>query len=247
MSASPRYGFHPPRVTRLQFALPGLDRTHRIAHLTDLHFAASTPLQIHRDAVAVVNAAKPDLVVLTGDFVGYHASRLDGMEEVLSGIEARTVAVLGNHDHWTDATVVCGTLARCGIDVLINEWMVADGLCVVGLDDGVTGHHDVARAVAHRPPLPALGLSHDPEKAPDLWAAGVPIVLSGHTHAGQVRIGELTDGLQRAVLGRRYCAGLYEEPAGRVYVNAGVGATGFPWRIGAAAHREVAILDLVPG
>lgn len=245
MNTSSRYGFHPPRVSRLQFEVPGLDRPHRIAHLTDLHFTGSTPLQIHRDAIAIVNAARPDLVVLTGDFVGYGTGRLRAMEAVLSTIEARAVAVLGNHDHWTDAPAVSASLARCGIAVLINEWMVAGGLCVVGIDDGATNHHDVAHAVADRPALPALGLSHDPEKAPELWAAGVPIVLSGHTHAGQVRVGSLTDNVQRAIFRRRYCAGLYEEPAGRVYVNAGVGATGFPWRIGVDAHRKVAIIDLI--
>jgi uncharacterized protein len=241
-----RYGFHPPRVTRLVLPLPGLDRPVRAAHLTDLHFAYTTPLQILRDAVELTNACRPDLVVLSGDYVGYATNRLDGLQTVLGALEAPTVAVLGNHDHWTDAPAIVAALHRAGIEVLLNGWTKLAGIVVVGVDDGVTGHADPAEAVRGRPIGPALGLSHDPEVAPDLWDRHVPIVLSGHTHAGQVRFGHLTDGLHRALLGRRFVGGLYRTARGTVYVNAGVGASGLPLRLGEAAHREVAIIDLLP-
>ncbi len=241
-----RYGFHPPRVTHLVLPFPGIDRPRRVVHLTDLHLAYTTPLQILRDAVALANAARPDLVVLTGDYVGYAANRLADLEAALRALDAPVVAVLGNHDHWTDAPAIVGALVRADVEVLVNSWTVAGGVAVVGVDDGVTGRANPVEATRGRPPGPALGLSHDPEVAPDLWSQDVPIVLSGHTHAGQVHFGPLTSGLHRAVLGRRFVAGLYTTPRGTVFVNAGVGASGVPFRLGDGAHREVAVIDLLP-
>lgn len=241
-----RYGFHPPRLTHLVLPFGGIDRPRRVVHLTDLHFAYTTPVQILRDAVALANAARPDLVVLTGDYVGYAAIRLQSLESVLSALDAPVVAVLGNHDHWTDASAIVASLHRANVEVLLNSWTIAGGLVVVGLDDGVTGHANASEATRGRPSGPALGLSHDPEAAPHLWDRDVPIVLSGHTHAGQFHFGPLTHGLHRAVLGRRFVSGLYATARGSVFVNAGVGASGVPFRLGDAAHREVAVIDLLP-
>ena len=241
-----RYGFRAPRVTHLTLPLAGLERPRRVVHLTDLHLAYTTPVQLLRDAVSLTNAQQPDLVVLTGDYVGYAANRLAELERVLAAIAAPTVAVLGNHDHWTDAPAIVAALERAGVEVLLNGWTTVASLTIVGLDDGVTRRADAAQATRGRPDGPALGLSHDPEAAPHLWNRGVPIVLSGHTHAGQVHFGALTARAHRAVLGRRYVDGLYVTPKGVVYVNAGVGASGLPFRIGEGAHREVAVIDLIP-
>lgn len=241
-----RYGFRAPRVTRLTLPLPGLARPRRVVHLTDLHFAYSTPVQLLRDAVALTNRQRPDLVVLTGDYVGYAANRLGALEQVLGALQAPAVAVLGNHDHWTDAPAIVAALQRARVEVLLNGWTTAAGLVVVGLDDGVTRRASAAEATHGRPVGPTIGLSHDPEAAPHLWKHGVPLVLSGHTHAGQFHFGPLTSRVHRAVLGRRFVEGLYVTRTGAVYVNAGVGASGVPFRVGEAAHREVAVIDLVP-
>ena len=76
-----------------------LDKPIVVAHLTDQHFGPATPHELQREAIRRVNAAQPDLVVLTGDYVAYSLDHLDEAQEVLSGIDAPTIGTLGNHDH----------------------------------------------------------------------------------------------------------------------------------------------------
>src|SRR5688572_266753 len=78
----------------------------RIAHLTDLHFGRVTPMAVQRHAVQLTNDGKPDLVVITGDFVCHSQLYLESLIETLSKIEAPVLAVLGNHDYWSGADEV---------------------------------------------------------------------------------------------------------------------------------------------
>lgn len=230
-----------PRSLHLDLPVPGFTHRVRVAHLTDLHAGWSTPASHLRCAVTLANVARPDLVVLTGDYVGYSLHALPTLVDVLSALEAPTVAVLGNHDHWVDAERVSEALQAAGAQVLRNASVTVAGITVVGLDDHGTGHAD-ADAATRGLDGPALGLSHHPMAAPTLWERGVPLVLSGHTHAGQVR-GPWTPLLWRH-LGWRDVEGLCGEPGAQVYVNAGIGSASLPWRAGKPAWHEVAILDL---
>jgi predicted MPP superfamily phosphohydrolase len=162
--------------------------------------------------------------------------------------------VLGNHDHWSGATEVRRTLERAGAQILDNAHTTLthpqEQLQVVGLDDAYTGHADWQTAVRGlRDDLPTLGLSHIAEEADRLWTAGVPLVLSGHTHAGQVTLARLNELALGRVIGHRYIHGIYgtraaPPPRGAVYVGAGIGAAVIPLRIGERARREVAIFEL---
>ncbi|MCS6798643.1 MAG: metallophosphoesterase [Myxococcota bacterium] len=227
----------------------------RVAHLTDLHVGAVTPLAVQFAAVELTNAANPDLVVLTGDFVCHSQLYLADLEEVVRGFRAPVFAVLGNHDHWSGASAVRRSLRRAGAEVLDNAHTVVElhheRLQIVGLDDAYTGHAWRPRAVRGlRRDLATIGLSHIAEEADGLWAAGVPLVLSGHTHAGQVTLARLHEQLVGRVAGHRYVHGLYgrrrpERPGeGAVYVGAGVGAAVMPLRLGERARREIAIFEL---
>jgi predicted MPP superfamily phosphohydrolase len=145
-------------------------------------------------------------------------------------------------------------LKRAGAEVLRNAHTTItlghQRLQVVGLDDAYTAHADRARAVKGlRAELPAIALSHIAEEADGLWAAGVPLVLSGHTHAGQVTVARLHELLLGKVIGHRYLHGLYGCRAGRteagaVYVGAGIGAAVVPMRVGERAQREVTVFEL---
>jgi len=222
----------------------------RVAHLTDLHVGRLTPLRAQLIAVRLANEAKPDLVVLTGDFICYSKRYLGALEQVVSSFDAPVICTLGNHDHWTAPKEVRATLRRAGAEVLDNANTVVtlgnQRLQVVGLDDAHTGHADVARAVKGlRPDLPTLGLSHIAEEADALWQHGVPLVLSGHTHAGQLTYGRVHELTVGRIAGHKYVHGLYgSRKTGAVYVGAGVGTSVVPFRLGDRAKREVTLFEL---
>ncbi len=223
----------------------------RVAHLTDLHVGRVTPFRVQQTAVRLTNEAKPDLVAITGDFVCHSQLYLDQLTEVVSGFEAPVVCVLGNHDYWSGADEVRVALRRAGALVLDNQNTVLElggqRLQVVGLDDAYTGHADYSAATrGMNRKLPTLGLSHIAEEADGLWAHGVPLVLSGHTHAGQVTLAKLHELAIGRMAGHRYVHGLYgtRRGAGAVYVGAGVGASVMPLRVGERGQREITIFEL---
>jgi len=232
----------------------------RIAHLTDQHVGRVTPMEVQRTAVEMTNAEKPDLVLLTGDFVCHSQLYLDDLTELVRGFQAPVIAVLGNHDHWSGANEVQHALERGGVEVLRNQHTTItlrhERLQVVGLDDAYTGHARRDEAVKGlRRDLPSIGLSHIAEEADGLWRHGVPLVLSGHTHGGQVTLARLHELAVGMIAGHKYVHGLYgsrrrrngahgEEPNGAVYVGAGIGAAVVPLRLGDRGRREVTIFEL---
>ncbi|MCA9691377.1 MAG: metallophosphoesterase family protein [Myxococcales bacterium] len=226
----------------------------RIAHVTDQHVGRVTPMRVQMAAVELINERRPDLVCVTGDFVCHSQAYLDALEEVIAAFEAPVVGVLGNHDHWSGADAVRRILRRAGCEVLDNVHTVItlrhQRLQLVGLDDAYTGHADWRSAVKGlRPDLPTLGLSHIAEECERLWGAGVPLVLSGHTHAGQVTLARLNELALGKLVGHKYVHGLYgsrlaDAPHGSVYVGAGIGAAVIPVRLGKRARREVTLFDL---
>jgi hypothetical protein len=226
----------------------------RVAHLTDLHVGRVTPHRIQLAAVAITNREKPDLVVITGDFVCHSLQYLEQLEAVIRGFEAPVIGVLGNHDHWSGAAEVARVLRRAGALILENQNTTVDvgkgPLQIVGLDDAYTGHADRDKAVRGLSPhLPTLGLSHIAEEADRLYPHNVPLVLSGHTHAGQITLARLHEIAFGRLTGHRYVHGLYgsrsgSAPGGAVYVGAGIGASVMPVRLGDRGMREIAMFEL---
>jgi predicted MPP superfamily phosphohydrolase len=229
----------------------------RIVHLTDQHFGRVTPHLVQQSAIDLTNAQEPDLVVITGDFVCHSQAYLDELQQCLALLNAPAIGVLGNHDHWSGAQAVRKALHRAGVLVLDNANTVItlrrQQLQVVGLDDAYTGHADAEKATKGlRHDLPTIGLSHIAEEADHLWECGVPLVFSGHTHAGQVTLARMHEVLLGRIIGHKYVHGLYgsrqRAPAasskGAVYVGAGIGAAVVPLRLGERAQREVAVFEL---
>jgi predicted MPP superfamily phosphohydrolase len=226
----------------------------RVAHMTDLHVGRVTPFAIQREAQALVNAQKPDLVLITGDFVCHSQLYLDQLTQLMEGFQAPVLAVLGNHDYWAGAEEVCQALRRAGVEVLRNQLTTisvrGQALQIVGLDDAYTGHARRDKAVAGlRRQVPSLALSHIAEEADHLWPHGIPLVLSGHTHGGQITLARLHEITLGKIGGHRYVHGLYgtrqaNDNGGAVYVGAGIGAAVMPLRIGERGKREVTIFEL---
>jgi predicted MPP superfamily phosphohydrolase len=228
----------------------------RIAHLTDLHVGRVTPYAIQQEAVALTNAQHPDLVVITGDFVCHSQLYLDQLTEITRSFNAPVIAVLGNHDYWAGADEVRAALLRAHVEVLRNRNTIItlrhQKLQIVGLDDAYTSHARRDEAIKGlRHDVPTLALSHIAEEADGLWRAGIPLVLSGHTHGGQVTVARLHELAVGKLAGHKYIHGLYGSrarkagiPTGAVYVGAGIGAAVIPFRFGDRGKREITTFEL---
>jgi uncharacterized protein len=249
----------PARIRVRRFAGPavyaGAMEPIRIAHLTDQHVGRVTPFAVQQEAVALTNAEQPDLVVITGDFVCHSQMYLDQLVELVSGFKAPVLGVLGNHDHWAGADEVVAALHRGGVEVLRNANTTISvhnqPLQIVGLDDAYTGHARIDKAVAGlRRDVPVLGLSHIAEQADHLWHYGIPLVLAGHTHGGQITVARLHEISLGRIAGHKYVHGLYgsrqnaaQVTGGAVYVGAGIGASVMPFRLGERGKREITIFE----
>lgn len=225
----------------------------RVAHLTDLHVGRMTPMSVQLEAVELTNRLEPDLVAITGDFVCHSQLHLSDLAAIIGRIRAPVLCVLGNHDYWSGAAEVKRVLEHAGAEVLQNAHTTISvrrqRLQIVGLDDAYTGHANMQRAVKGlRPDLATIALSHIAEEADGLWEAGIPLVLSGHTHAGHVTLARLHELAIGRIAGHRYIHGLYGSRdlggSGAVYVAAGIGASVMPLRLGERARREVALFEL---
>jgi uncharacterized protein len=238
-----------PRVVEHVVDVPGLSPYHdglRIAHLTDLHVGMLTPHRKIARAVERAQAARPDLILMTGDFVCYAPRFVGKLGELVRGIEAPVYAVLGNHDYWTDGEGVRRVLERSGYAVLRNGHseitLRGEPLSVVGIDDAITRHADVKRAFhGVKRGGSQIILTHVPSLADRAAELGRGLILAGHTHGGHVNIPRVTERIA-ARLGSRYLAGFFDVGGSKLYVNRGIGSSSVPIRAGAPS--EVAIFTL---
>jgi hypothetical protein len=243
----------PPRISEHDVEIRDLDPRHdglRIVQLSDIHVGATTPREHVRAAVAAANSARPDLVVLTGDYVCWRRHEAPMVADQLAGLSAsRVLAVLGNHDYFTWGAGVAASLESNGYEVLRNQTTIAHvngaPLAMVGIDDPVTRHDDIDAAFAGAPAtMTKVVLCHSPEHGPKLAARDADLVLSGHTHGGQIYVRGITDRLMKR-LGLNYRRGMY--PVGErttMYVTPGVGFSGVTHRRGEGTDAEVAVLTL---
>lgn len=222
--------------------------TLRVAQLSDVHVGWGTPPETLIAAQRAAHAVKPDLMVLTGDYLNRSLGELAIFEAWVAGLPRPLVATLGNHDHYSGAAAIRRMLEHQGVVVLTNENVTLDIggrlLTVVGLDDGFTHRDNPEKAFAGLAlPDRALVLSHEPRTADRIGLYGGRVVLSGHTHGGQVVLPGITGAITH-LAGMRYVAGWYQAGDARVYVNAGIGASVRVPRYGAQAMPELSVFDL---
>ncbi len=241
-----------PAVRRAEAALPGLTEPVRAVLLSDIHVARpDMPPERLARIVAQVNALRPDLVLIAGDFLGdgWLQTQVSPAEALapLRGLRSRfgTVAVLGNHDHWNDAPAITAALRANGIRLLVNQAAEIGPLAVGGLDDEFTGRADMAATLRAMERLAGarLILSHDPDPFAHM-PASVPLMLAGHTHCGQIRfplVGALT---YESDYGARFGCGEVREAGRRLIVGGGLGTSVLPLRLGAVP--ELWLIELRP-
>jgi len=243
------------RVVERDVIVPGLDHRLdgvRIAHLSDLHLGTLTPRSWGLRWVRAANLRAPDLAVVTGDMVTSGTDFHDDVADVIGELRAKrgVFASMGNHDYFGDDEPLVGLLRKRGVRVLRNEGVAIDRdgatLWLAAIDDTWTRRDDLAAAMRDRPKgATTLLLAHDPNRFDAAADAGANIVLSGHTHGGQIGMPFLTRTLNLAHITHRYTIGFYRRGRSVLYVHPGLGTTGPPMRLGAAP--EVTILVLRAG
>jgi uncharacterized protein len=230
-------------LRRLPPALDGL----RIVQLSDIHHSQFTGSEQVKRAVETANSLDPDIIALTGDYISHERAYAAPCAEMLGRLRARygVYAVLGNHDHWTDAALITDLFRLEGIHVLVNEGMRFEqrgaSLWLAGVDDTMVGMEDLPLALAgSREDEMKLLLAHNPIILRRAARAKVDLVLSGHTHGGQVNFRA-----ERTASGRprsRMFSGLGRQGQTQIYVTRGLGTVVLPVRYG--SPPEVSLLEL---
>lgn len=243
------------RVRTIDVVVPGLGAAfdgYRIAQLSDLHIGGLWPRARAERWARLANRLEVDLIALTGDYVTSGTAFHADIAAVLTSLRARdgVIAVMGNHDYFGEGEPLLTLLAEGGVSVLHNRSLRLsrgeDGLVIAGVDDTYTRRADVALALAgRRAGEPLIVLAHDPQLFPELARGGADLVLSGHTHGGQLALPFAAERLNLARLSYLHHAGLYRIGASWLYVHPGLGTTGPPVRIGAAP--EITVLRLRRG
>lgn len=262
-----RYAYHVEptwlavnRVTLPVRDLPAPLAGLRIAHLSDFHCGAHIPAGYLEGAIARTAAEGPDLIALTGDFVDRGPGHSAAAARLFRDLSAPlgVFAVLGNHDFSVHTArgarkypgldgVVADALTAEGVTVLRNSAVRVERggaeLQVAGVDDLWSGDADAPAALAGAgADVPRVLLAHNPQTVEQLGDRRADVILSGHTHGGQID----WPGFGRLMLhrsARRWAAGLYDVGGRHLYVNTGVG---FGWRFRFGVRPEVAILTLQP-
>jgi predicted MPP superfamily phosphohydrolase len=221
-----------------------------LAQVSDIHLHEFTEPYFLREAVARINRLRPDALLLTGDYVSHEVMprRIEIgsawlCANILNEIECtHRYAVLGNHDHAVNAKAVAAALSANGITVLTNSFIPlrrgSAQIWLAGLDDPVAGHPDpdeaIPAAIRNRHEEPIVLLCHAPDYADELLdqpaGAAVSLMLSGHTHGGQVRL-PFVGAMQLPDLGKRYVEGFFRLQNMQLYVNRGLGTVGLPFRL----------------
>jgi predicted MPP superfamily phosphohydrolase len=238
--------------------LPSAFHGFRIVQISDIHLDEFTEPFFLEHVVHRINDLAPDLVLVTGDFVtrgsltfidSRHAAYR--CAEILSTLKTPQVyTILGNHDVGVSAPLVIGALRSRKIPVLVNEHLPIERggsrfwLC--GTDDAGTSHPDLDLTIPEKPDGPVILMVHEPDYADTVVkhprGGVVDLMLSGHSHGGQVRI-PFYGPLILPPMGQKYVMGHFQFGAMQLYVNRGIGAVGLPFRFDCPPELTVLTLQ----
>ncbi len=221
----------------------------RIIQISDTHLGPRIPGWHIQRAVQMALGARPDLILLTGDYIHNGARYINHAAALFRPLTAAgipCVGVMGNHDWYGDGPAVRAAMTAIGVEMVDNDRMylsadkrlvrapAPDTLCIAGVGDLLESVVDLDAALAGvDPETPRLLLSHNPDVA-EMIGAGVRVdlMLCGHTHGGQVCLPILGTPWVPSRYGSKYAGGLVQGPAGPVIISRGVGMSIMPVRLG---------------
>ena len=236
------WAFEVPRLPRL---LDGL----AIVHMSDLHFTGMVGKAYFREVVRTSNELKPDLVAITGDLVD-NAECISWIPDTLGQLSAQygVYVILGNHDLRVDEIRLRKTVANSGLIDLGGRWLKIDirGETVI-MAGNESPWYLPAADLENCPPRTTDGgqlrivLSHSPDQLDWARAFDVDLMLSGHTHGGQIRIPPIGPIFSPSASGVKYDCGLFHAPPTILHVTRGIsGKQPLRWN----CPPEIALLTL---
>lgn len=249
-----------PKVTYVDIPianLPSEFKDLKFVQISDIHSGSLPSSKFFERIVEIINSLQPDFVFITGDFVNFSPKELDITHAGLRNLQARfgVLACPGNHEHYmkhSEFEILAQRIRQCKVDLLINENRVFDingaKLQIAGVDNSShrMNYADFDGALSGLDKeLPIILLCHDPTN----WDKSVrrkrkvDLMLSGHTHGGQIAFEIFNSKISPAAFFYKQYAGLYTDRDQSLYVNTGVGWVGVPVRAG--LPPEITIFRLV--
>ncbi len=220
-----------------------------IAFLSDIHHGPYTALQYVRHIVELTNSLSPDLVLLGGDYVHRDGQYIRPCFQALADLQPRwgTYGVLGNHDHWEGADTTRDAMKASGIVDLTNSgaWIERSGarLRISGVGDLWEDTQNLDEALGDtRQSEPSILLSHNPDFVETITDRRVGLVLSGHTHGGQVVLPVVGAPRVPSRYGQKYLYGLVQTSHTQVYVTRGLGTVTPPVRF--CCRPEISLITI---
>lgn len=227
-----RYALDVNRQTIVIDSLPEAFEGFTVVQISDLHIDRWNAA-IVESAIEAVNDIHPDLLLCTGDVIADGKDYLGDVSHLLIQMNARhrKLACLGNHDYsdGSESLGVRNALNKAGFEVLINESMQLDynnsHINIAGADDYELGTQCLTSThQALSEEAPTILLCHNPSNFKAITAHKPNLVLSGHTHGGQIPIPQR---LLKKLLGTPFVSGHYHHQDSQLYVNRGLGVTVF--------------------
>ncbi|MBI5375650.1 MAG: metallophosphoesterase [Candidatus Schekmanbacteria bacterium] len=241
-------------ITReVNINIPGLPmelQRLKIVQISDIHCGIFMGEAEIRKWINILESLKPDILLVTGDFVG---TSNDSVEYCAAGLKyLRSMmpiyACLGNHDYYGNEKDLIGAISNSGVNILRNSsdtiaFKGAD-LNICGVEDMMNSDPDLAIAVKKIDDTKAtILMSHNPNYFKEAKKHGIDLTISGHTHGGQVDINLAGLYLSPAQLITKYVKGHFIENGCNLYVNAGIGTIGFPLRLN--VPPEITVFKLI--
>lgn len=235
----------------LDIRIKNLKKEYKIVQLSDIHIGGLIDADFIKEIVAKVNILKPDLIVITGDLVDMDINKIGAPLEALKGFKSHygTYFIPGNHEYFHGVDAIMNAVEALGISVLRNQncyiGKMGEGFNLAGVYD-IFGY----RVLHHIPEIkealqgvqkesPTILLAHQPKYIQEV-KEGVDLMLSGHTHGGQLYPFKFLVALQQP-----YVKGLHQHNENlQIYVNKGTGFWGPPMRLGASS--EITEINLLP-
>lgn len=237
------------KLEHVNVKIKNLKKSYKIVQLSDIHIGGLIEETFIKDIVQRVNALNPDIVVITGDLVDVDIVHAGSTLHELTKLESQfgTYFIVGNHEYFHGVQKIINTVKSLGIKVLENENVYIgeeeNGFNLAGVYD-VLGYRvkthmpDLNKALHGKKESPTVLLAHQPKYIEEV-TSGVDLMLSGHTHGGQLYPFKFLVSLQQP-----YISGLHQHGESlQIYVNKGTGFWGPPMRLGASSEITEIVIE----